>query len=287
MPKALRTGGLAGPFWLFAILSLVAVAVGCVVARANGAPAGEWARNLAAWAAGALLAGGLARWAGRRVLLGFWIAAPLALAATLVSGGQLGVHRWLQLGPLRVNAAEVLLPASVVACAAFLAARQPGWGTAGLILLLLVVQPDASQATAFGGALIFLIASASASRPWRLGGVALVVLAVVATWLRPDPLAPVAEVEGIMGLAWRVSPVAAVLAWGSLAGAALSPLMMARSDGNRVRTAAVALAAYAALAALTPLAGAFPVPLVGMGMSPILGLWLGMGLLVAIEGRAP
>ena len=33
--------------------------------------------------------------------------------------------------------------------------------------------------------------------------------------------------------------------------------------------------------AVTPLFGAFPVPLVGVGMSPILGAWLGVGLLAA------
>lgn len=30
-----------------------------------------------------------------------------------------------------------------------------------------------------------------------------------------------------------------------------------------------------------PLVGAFPVPLTGMGMSPILGFWLGIGVLSA------
>src|SRR5690348_7417320 len=106
MPRTSRAGDLAGPFPLFAILSLVAVAVGCVVARANGAPPGEWARNLAAWVVGAALAGGLSRWTGRRVLLGVLAVAPLALASSLFSGGQMGVHRWLQLGPLRINVAE-------------------------------------------------------------------------------------------------------------------------------------------------------------------------------------
>ena len=32
---------------------------------------------------------------------------------------------------------------------------------------------------------------------------------------------------------------------------------------------------------MAPAVGAFPVPLVGMGPSPILGAWLGVGLLAA------
>ena len=286
MPRISRAGDLAGPFPLFAVFSLVAVAMGCMVARANGAPAGEWVRNLIAWGAGAILAGGLSRWAGQRVLLGFCFVAPLALAATLVGGGQLGVHRWLQLGPLRMNAAELLLPASVIACAAILAARRPWWALAGLTLVLLAIQPDASQATAFGGALIVLIATAQTRPVWRLGGALPVVLAVVASWLQRDPLAPVAEVEGIMRLAWGMSPIAAVVAWGALAGAVLSPLAALSAPGADRKAAATALATYGALSALVPLVGAFPVPLVGMGMSPILGLWLGIGLLAAIGRRA-
>ena len=95
---------------------------------------------------------------------------------------------------------------------------------------------------------------------------------------RVDPLAPVAEVEEIMRLAWAVSPLAAVAAWATLAGACLS------LGGSRT-PAALALAAYAVLAALMPLVGWFPVPLVGMTMSPIIGLWLGAGLLAAQARR--
>jgi len=71
MPRIPRAGDLAGPFPLFAVFSLMAVATGCIIARANGAPTGEWVRNLVAWGVGAILAGGLSRWAGQRVLLGF------------------------------------------------------------------------------------------------------------------------------------------------------------------------------------------------------------------------
>jgi len=284
MAQAARGGGLAGPFGLFAASSLLAVTLGCVVARAGGAPTSEWARNLLAWAVGAVVAGGLARWAGRRTFAVFAGAAVLGLAAAFLGHGQGGVHRWVQLGPLRINAAEILLPAALVACAAAPHGLRMAWGTAAAILVLLAAQPDASQATAYGGGVIVLTAISPAGRGWRAGAAVLVILAVVVAWLRPDPLAPVPEVEGIMGLAWRLSPFAGLAAWGLLAAVVLSPL--ARSRGSDLRPAAIALAAYAVLSALTPLFGAFPVPLFGMGMSPILGLWLGIGLLAASERAA-
>ncbi|WP_372785414.1 hypothetical protein [Phenylobacterium sp.] len=271
----------AGFLWLFAILSLAAIATGCVVASAHGAPLGVWGRNLAAWSVGAMGAAALAKWAGNRTFIAVVVAAPLAMAAGLLSAGQAGVHRWIDLGPLHMNVAEVLLAPAVVGWAA-LAAR-PGWpwGTAALALALLVAQPDASQATALGGAFL-VIATLEGQRVGRWAGATLVAVAVTMAWLRRDPLAPVADVEGIMGLAWRLSPLAAVFAWLALGGAVSAPLILSGSDRRAVRAAALALAIYGMLAVLTPLLGAFPVPLVGMGMSPILGAWLGAGLLAAL-----
>ncbi|MDZ4376456.1 MAG: hypothetical protein U1C74_34155, partial [Phenylobacterium sp.] len=45
--------------------------------------------------------------------------------------------------------------------------------------------------------------------------------------------------------------------------------------------AAYALAAYALTAFGVSLTGKYPVPLAGMAFSPVLGLWLGAGLLAA------
>jgi hypothetical protein len=266
----------AGFLAAFGFLSLAAVGVGCVIAAIHGAPAGVWTRDLAAWAVGGLVATGIARVSGSRAVAGFLVVAPLGLIAALLSAGQQGVHRWVGLGPLHMNVAEVLLPAAVVAFGAFAAAPGP-WLAAALTLGLLVAQPDASQATALGGA----------GGLWRLAAIALVAAAVVAAWGRADPLAPVPDVEGIMGLAWTLSPLVACVAWAFLAGAALAPMLLSREAAKPVRTAALALGVYAIAAAASPLLGAFPVPLVGMGMSPILGLWLGAGLLAALARPAP
>ena len=261
---------------LFGLLSLSAVGVGCAVAQASGVPIALWARNPVAWAVGVALAVGLAAGAGARTELGLLAAAPIGLAATFLSADLQGVHRWVDLGPLHLNVAQALLPPAIVAMTARAEAWR--WLVAAAVMVLLVLQPDASQATAWGGALAVLIVM-SPGQSWAKAGGFLGLAAVIAlAWSRPDPLAPVAEVEEIMRLAWAVSPLAAVAAWATLAGACLS------LGGSRT-PAALALAAYAVLAALMPLVGWFPVPLVGMTMSPIIGLWLGAGLLAAQARR--
>lgn len=279
--KIARLANGAGFLALFAVLSLIAVGVGCAVARTNGASAGLWGRDLVAWAVGGLLAAGLGRWAGRRTTAGFLIAVPLGLAVTWFSAGQQGVHRWVDLGPAHMNLAEVLAPAAVVAFAA-LADTWWAWVAALLALGLLIAQPDASQATALGGAMLAVVALTSLPGLFRGGAIVLVAVAGFAAWGRHDPLAPVPNVEGIMNLSLALSPVVAILAWVALAGAVLSPMRLARVEARPVRTAALALTVYEIGSAVTPLLGAFPVPLVGMGTSPILGFWLGAGVLAAV-----
>lgn len=101
----------------------------------------------------------------------------------------------------------------------------------------------------------------------RIGISLFFVLAASFAWTRPDPLQSVPEVEGIIGLALTVSPLLAMFCIASLA-------------------AAIALFTCFLVCALMPLLGAFPVPLVGMGMSPILGYWLGIGTLIAVKATS-
>lgn len=268
----------------FGLLSLLTVATGCVVAAAHGVGAGSWARNLVAWGVGAAAAWAVAR---RPALLpAFLLAAPAALAATLLNAPQDGVHRWIDVGPLHINAAAVLLPPAAVALAV-LRDRRWSWLAAATTLALLVIQPDASQATAFGAAVIVVLASLRAPAAVRAGGAAATALMVAAAWRRPDPLAPVPEVEEIIGVAWAWSPLAAVAAVALLAATALWPLRVALAGRPWSRAAALALTAYCVAVALAPLVGAFPVPLAGIGMSPILGFWLGAGALAAADRAAP
>jgi cell division protein FtsW (lipid II flippase) len=264
----------------FTLLSLLTVATGCVVAAAHGVPAGSWARNLAAWAVGAAAAWMVAR--RSTVLPWFLLMAPVALVGTLLNAGQEGVHRWIDVGPLHVNAAATLLPVAIAALAA-LGGRRWSWIAAAATLGLLVLQPDASQATAFGAGMLVVLAFLPAPAAIRAGGAAAIVIAITAAWLRPDPLAPVPEVEGIIGLAWAWSPLAAIAAVALLAATALWPVRMASVDGPQTTVPALALAACCLASALAPAIGAFPVPLVGMGMSPVLGFWLGAGALAAVD----
>lgn len=248
-----------GAWLLFGASSLAAVATGCWIASQHGVSQRVLLLNMAAWAVGGALAAGVSRIKN----LHWWpLLAIAGIAATFLSPGTSGVHRWIAVG-VRFNAAELLLPSALVALDSRVL-------LSFALLILLALQPDASQAIAFAGA--FIVTAIATKRFW----IAALLAAVAAlSFLRPDTLAPVLEVEGIIGLA---TPLQAALAILALAGTALAPLLVRSYN----------LTVYLTLCALAPLFGAFPVPLVGMGASPILGAWLGFGVLMgSIRVSAP
>ena len=269
----------------FGVLSLAVVGAGIFISASNGVPAGVWARNGIAWIAGALAAAGLSALKRRDVLqVALW-AAPVGLAASLLSPGVQDVHRWVNLGPLQLNVAMLLAPAAVVALAVLCRAGASAWVAGLAALVLLVIQPDASQATTLAAVAVLVALAAFPRAPVRIAVVGVAAALAGMAWLRPDPLEPVAEVEGIFGLALALSPWLAAAAGLLLAGVAGLPVLWGLRGSATERLAGAALGLCLLLWAVMPFLGAFPAPLLGLGMSPIIGAWLGVGLLAGVRGN--
>jgi hypothetical protein len=150
----------------------------------------------------------------------------------------------------------------------------------------LALQSDASQAVAVAAAGVIVLLTSS--RPVEVKVAVALALSAAATVsvFRPDPLGPVEQVEGIVRLAVRISPAAAFLGIAAIAGTVAAPLALARDTVTPSRDAALTLATYSAVAALAPAVGAFPVPLMGIAISPILGAWLGIGALLQLASTS-
>ena len=245
----------------------------------SGVAPSSWLRSVVAWIVGGGLAWLLARYGEpRNASIGAVLLTTAALIATLFAPAVEGVHRWLDIGPLHINAAALLLPAAIVGLATIGIARPMGLAIALLTATILLAQPDASQLTSFAIAVSILVARSTMAPRWKAFALLIAALFAIGGWMRPDTLQPVAEVEQIFAMWVAVSPILALVAGVALAAAALAPL--ARSSPT-ARDAAVALAAYFVTVSIAPFFGWFPVPLVGLGMSFPVGWWLGMGLLLA------
>lgn len=268
---------------IFGGASLLAVVAGCAAMAQSGVAPASWARSIVAWVVGAGLASLLGRYGKLRSATGGAVVlATAALIATLFGPGVEGVRRWLDVGPLHINVAALVLPALIVALAAMRIARPVALLPACIAATVLLVQPDASQLTAFAIAVSILLVRSDLAPRWKACAVGAAAVFTIAGWMRPDNVQPVAEVEQIFTLCLAVSPLLALLAGLALAAAGAAPLAFASSADHRIRTGAVALSAYFLSVSIAPFIGWFPVPLVGLGMSFPVGFWLGMGLLRAI-----
>jgi len=275
----------AGWLVVFGALSLVAVGLGAWVGAASGVPSGVWIRNLAAWAVGAVAAGAITAFLPPRGSLFALVALQIGVPASLFFADIDGVRRWIDIGPIHLNAAMLLMPAAAVALAARRAQWDLLWYAPLLVLMALAAQPDASQATTLAVLTVLTAAVSNLDRRARIGVIVAAVLLAGFAWTRPDPLAPVPEVEGIIGLAFALSPFMGGMALLTLAAVAGAPVLATRRQTGEVRLAGAALGLCLLVWAIMPFLGAFPVPLVGMGMSPIIGAWLGAGLLGAVLKR--
>ena len=240
-----------------------ALTIGLVVMSRAGVPAAIWSRNLAAAAVGVLLVmAASGRGAPGSVLRRWLVGLGLTLlGATLIAPGVEGVHRWVGLGPLEIHVGAVLLPWLLVLLS------QMAWASGvsvGLLTLgILVLQPDGAQAAAFaGGWAVWLAMRYGRAAAWPLTVAA---LPAGAAWLRHDPLEPVTYVEGIVGVAAEQGAIWTAM---SLFALALLPLPFLLAPERRV---GVALAVYMTGTLMAAWLGDYPVPVLGYGVSPILG----------------
>lgn len=199
----------------------------------------------------------------------------LSLLVPFLTDTQSGPERWLLLGSVRLYVAPVVLPAALFLLGAPLI-RAPSLYAASVTAgaVALVLQPDASQMSAFALGMLALVVSRTQFM-LRFALLAVLLSCTAVAWHIPDPLMPVRHVEGAFGLAAEVSSFAlvAALASATLPVAALIwAAWLTRSSG----TFAVAVY-YAALFAQAPLQ-VTPVPLLGFGAGTILGYFLVAGM---------
>jgi hypothetical protein len=187
----------------------------------------------------------------------------LLLFLPLFTGPDLdGVRRWIGIGPLKLHTGMMLLPL-LAALMPFVDARL-SCAVVAFAGMALSLQPDLASALA----LLCASATHAAKNLSRctMAMTAAALLALTYTIIVEYPLQPVRFVEYVFADAYEYSPLAAIFL---VICSAASILFLWRMNPN-------SLAVIAAMAGffLASFFGAYPVPLIGYGAAPILGLAL-------------
>ena len=201
----------------------------------------------------------------------------VAILLPFASEGMLGVYRWVSVAGLRLHASAIVAPL-IILCVA--AAASHGIGGALAIsttcAIILALQPDAAQATSLAAAAAIVLVHARRTQMYKvLLSVALLLVISGASFLRHDPLPPVAHVEEIFGIV--ASRGAGPAAMATVALLLLPGPFFAAWYRHR-HPLALALGVCVAATLLAPAWGTFPVPVMGYGASPILGYFIALAI---------
>jgi cell division protein FtsW (lipid II flippase) len=259
---------------------LPALIIGVLTMRQLGVRSSVWSLNLAAAGVG-LLVFAVMTYARSKASRSAWYWAALgsitAILATFTSPNLDGVHRWVLFSGFRLHASSVVAPVLIL-CVATALSNRLAIGIAVVTALLLALQPDAAQASSFAAAcgVVLVRDNRFGRREMSVGVVALLACAAVA-FVRADPLTPVRHVEGIFGAVSANGRVCTVLATVALL---LLPTPFFAAWLRDRQTLTLALCVYVVLIVIAPTWGTFPVPIMGYGVSPILGYCLALALCV-------
>lgn len=274
------------------LVPIPALVAGIITMAGSHVPAPIWTRNIATAAAGILLCEVAYRTKPGSFKFEtlsrpcFLFAAPAAIAATFLSGGLDGVHRWLLLGPVRLHIASIVLPLLLIQLAASTRRKLAFAGSAALLsAALLILQPDGSEATAFICAALSIIITYAGGRRSLLFLEAFALLTCFTiVWMVPDRLPSVACVEGIIKMAARLHPAIAVCGIFGLAILPVPFLCQAAAQNRAKSAAALAVAVYFLVIILISIGtGAYPVIVFGYGACPILGYYLACGAIRLLD----
>jgi cell division protein FtsW (lipid II flippase) len=212
--------------------------------------------------------------------LQLWVLAIVAFAllAPIFFATQPGPHRWVALGPIRLYVASFVLPMGLLCLTEWPNSRRvirTLWIL--VVALTLAAQPDAAQATAFSIAALFALLRTGGSTPTKLLVLAGLSASLGWAWSQPDPLEPVAHVEGVLALAARHGVWALIAALISIA----IPILVLVRQSQRLGCPGLAVVAvYYAVIYVFASIQITPMPFLGFGASPILG-YFGMVLLLS------
>ena len=201
------------------------------------------------------------------------------LLLTFVGPGFQGVSRWISIGPFNFYVASIVIPILIIELNKL--SQFSNWFILVLIILfisiLLTLQPDASQSTAFIIPMIILLWRKTNKNVLRISITALLSILIVYAWVFLDSLPPVAYVEKIislvsnMGIFWFIIGIISFI---------ILPVPFILFPPKGFKLLSTCIGVYFIIILISTQLGNFPVPLMGYGISPIIGYFISISWFV-------
>ncbi|WP_443662440.1 cell division protein [Clostridium sp.] len=201
------------------------------------------------------------------------IVTVILLFLTFISSGIEGVHRWVSVGPIKFYVSVIVLPIMII-CLWKLSQTKDWWFSATITIvvsILLTIQPDASMLTAFAIPMIMLLWNKINNNIFRSCIIVLLSALIIISWLFLDGLPPVSYVENIVSLVANMGII-----WLSLGiiSLVILPLPFIFFPPKKYKLLSVSIGIYFIIILISTIFGNFPVPLMGYGVSPIIGYFI-------------
>lgn len=204
-----------------------------------------------------------------KILIGISI---LLLLSTFISEGVEGVHRWVKISKISLNIGLIVSPILLIQISKLSSPNLKIFVILAVSLLFLF-QPDASQVTAFSIAVSLLLDGKDYNKVVRLA----LLFIITISWNHLDALQPVNYVEGIVSMAKGVSVLLMIFGIISLI---LIPLPFFQAYHSNKNYVVFALGVYFLITIISSFVGNFPVIIMGYGISPIIGYFVGINAIL-------
>lgn len=195
------------------------------------------------------------------------------LILTFAHKGLGDVHRWISMGTVRINVAMMILPLALIALWHTFQTKDSwlGYGVTLGIVLVLFFQPDASQLSSFTIPMMIMLGKNTKRKIVRFSIYCICSSFVIYSWIFLDTLPPVHYVENIldmvagMGVVWLILGVISIV---------ILPIPFLWLPPQNAKSLSRYLGCYYIIVLFSTLLGNFPVPLMGYGISPVIGYYL-------------
>lgn len=262
------------------LLMFPAIFIGTIAMVSYGLTLSIWIQNIFIWLLGTvfgfiyLVRNKNQKWNKGNLLPNVVLIALLIFP--FLFNGMDGVHRWLTFGTINIYIASIVLPLLIIHLwdLAFNNRERFAVGLLFITLFMLLLHPDAGQLSAFACATAIILKKTISKRIIKFLSLTLAAFFVILSWVFLDDLAPVPYVEDIIFLVGELGTV-----W--FVGGILSLILLVIPFFyyGRKNVISLSLGVYFLMTMIVTLFGNFPLPIMGYGISPIIGYFIAISWL--------